>query len=58
MTIEKYGNVRTKTPDELEKTASGDILCPLCGATCTVEGQVVICPNDGTKPFEVPVEEE
>jgi len=48
--MEKYGQ-RTGLPDELEKTGTGDILCPECGAKCEVHGSVVKCPEHGTAPF-------
>jgi len=57
MGMEKHGNVQTPL-DELEKSASGKPLCPICGAECEVHGQVVICPNHGTAPFEKKPEEE
>jgi len=48
--MEKYGQ-KTEDSGELEKTGSGDILCPKCGAKCEVHGKVVKCPEHGTEPF-------
>lgn len=48
--MEKYGQ-KTGGPDELEKSASGKPLCPECGAECEVHGEVIKCPEHGTKPF-------
>lgn len=50
--MEKHGNVKTELPSDLEKSASGQPLCPDCGAKCEVHGTVTLCPKCGTKPFE------
>jgi len=52
--MEKYAQ-KTEVPDEA-KTASGDILCPKCGAKCSKHGDTIICPNCGTEPFAKEVE--
>jgi hypothetical protein len=48
--MEKYGQ-KTENGGELEKNASGDVLCPECGAKCEKHGNTIICPTHGTKPF-------
>lgn len=57
--MEKYGQ-KTGVPDELEKTASGDILCPVegCGKKCEAHGKVVKCPVHGTEPFAKAADDE
>ena len=49
MSIEKYG-VDTEADEELEKKASQD--CPKCGKKPVLHGNVLMCPNCGSEPFE------
>lgn len=48
MGMDKYG-VDTAKED---KTADIDSKCPECGKPVEVDGEVLRCPDHGTKPFE------
>jgi len=51
--MEKYGvDESQNTPDSLEKHSAKKGKCPKCGADCDMHGDVVICPNCGSEPFE------
>lgn len=50
--MEKYGVDETKNQENLEKLAAGG--CPKCGAKLQRHGQVLLCPNCGSQPFEEP----
>jgi rubrerythrin len=54
--MDKYGVV-TEYPNG-EKTASDKMKCPICGAACDGEANVLKCPIHGTTPFEVSDEKE
>lgn len=48
--IEKFGVDEGTDQDALEKAAAEG--CPKCGARCSRQGNLLICPNCGTEPFE------
>lgn len=56
--MEKYGvDESKKDEDKTEKTAEAttpmvDMRCPKCGAELAKHGNVNICPNCGSEPFE------
>lgn len=51
--MSKYGvDESLDTPDSLEKHSAKKGKCPKCGADCDMHGDVVICPNCGSEPFE------
>lgn len=57
MPLEKYGVLETQ-PNELVKEARKEntkrvILCPWCDAEVEIHGNVLICPNCGSEPFEI-----
>jgi hypothetical protein len=47
--MDKYGVDESKN-DKMKKFASGG--CPKCGAKIERHGDVLMCPNCGTEPFE------
>lgn len=53
--MEKYGVVEKDAPqEESTKTATGsNIFCPDCVREVEIHGDILKCPNCGTKPFEV-----
>ncbi len=46
---EKYG-VREDLPEDMQKLAARG--CPLCGKEPEIRGQVLLCPEHGSEPFE------
>lgn len=48
--MDKYAVDETGDTGALEKAASDG--CPNCGATVQKHGNVAVCPNCGTSPFE------
>ncbi len=48
--MDKYAVDESGDKDVLEKAASDG--CPDCGAAIQKHGNVAICPNCGTRPFE------
>ncbi len=48
--MHKYAVDEGQDNETLEKAASHG--CPQCGATIERHGDVAVCPNCGTKPFE------
>lgn len=51
--MDKYGvDESAETPDSLEKTAKESGTCPKCNGRIERHGQVYICPNCGSEPFE------
>lgn len=49
--MEKYGvDERVDDQEELEKKASKG--CPICGRPAARQGNVLLCPEHGTEPFE------
>lgn len=52
--MEKYGVDESLTP-ELEKQANQG--CPLCGRKPERHGQVLMCPEHGSEPFEKSTQE-
>jgi hydrogenase maturation factor len=49
MTMEKYG-VDEGLPEELQKLAASG--CPECGAKPLRRGNILLCPEHGSAPFE------
>ena len=49
--MEKFA-VETEQPKTATKNTWNKGDCPWCGASIEVRGNVLYCPNDGTKPFE------
>lgn len=50
--MDKLGVDESVDDTAMEKAANEG--CPRCGAKVVREGQVLICPNCGTEPFEKP----
>jgi len=48
--MEKYGVDESKDNSKLEKMAGEG--CPSCGAALKRHGQILLCPNCGSQPFE------
>lgn len=48
--MEKYAVDETGDTDALVKAANNG--CPNCGAAIEKHGNVAVCPNCGTSPFE------
>lgn len=48
--MEKYGVDESVNQEQLEKKASEG--CPECGRKPAIHGNVLICPEHGSKPFE------
>lgn len=48
--MEKYGVQTESLPGE--KTASGAVLCPVCGNAVSQAGGILRCATHGTAPFE------
>jgi rubrerythrin len=49
--MEKYG-VDEQKDEEQEKKATDVKKCPVCGADVGLHGNVRVCPNCGTAPYE------
>lgn len=49
--MDKYGVDQNKKPVN-EKQAHTPTLCPLCNKPLRKEGNVYLCPEHGSKPFE------
>jgi len=48
--MEKFGVDEQQNQENLEKIAGEG--CPKCGAKLERHGQVLLCPNCGSQPFE------
>ncbi len=48
--VDKLGVDESMDEQVMEKAASEG--CPKCGAKVVREGQLLVCPNCGTEPFE------
>ena len=53
--LEKFGVDESVNQEELEKKAAEG--CPECGAKVERHGNVILCPNCGSAPFEKKEEE-
>jgi ribosomal protein S27AE len=47
--MEKYG---VTEPERTEKIATPTNACPICGSKLEKHGELLKCPQCGTKPFE------
>lgn len=54
--MEKYSVVQVPKLQKGEKTSSTDERCPLCNALAVQQGNIRVCPNHGSRPWEPPPE--
>lgn len=52
--MEKFGVDEGVDQESLEKAAAAG--CPVCGKTPVRHGNVLMCPDHGSEPFEKPQE--
>lgn len=48
--MEKYAVDETVDQVQMEKAAADG--CPICGSRCLRHGNLLLCPNHGSAPFE------
>jgi len=48
--MDKYGVDESVDQERLEKASAAG--CPRCGAKVELHGDLLVCPNCGTEPFE------